>query len=145
MSYKVDWLIEDEIILSIPRGATTVEDLRAMLGEVAEFLSQSSNDSIHTITDIRSVTHPLKMQESMKIVREFRDSVTTDGWSITVGKLNIMTKMGIAVSRSLLKNNATSFDTTDEALAHLRQEDSNLSWDKLNTELLELAAQRKQK
>lgn len=139
MAYKVEWLIKDEVILSIPLGATTIEDLRGMLGDVAELLSQSSNDSIHTISDIRSVTHPLKMQDSMKVVRELRDSVTTNGWSITVGKLNIMTKMGIAVSRSLLKNKATSFDTMDEALAHLRQEDSDLSWDKLNTELLEFA------
>lgn len=139
MSYKVDWLIENEVLIYIFWGETTVEDLRAALTEVATLISQSPRESIHTVSDIRNVTYALKMQDTMKVVREFRDTATMGGWSITVGELDIIMKMGIAVARSLLKNKTISFDTMDEALTHLKQEDSTLSWDKANTDLLEFS------
>ncbi len=137
MPHRVDWLIEDEVLLYIFWGEMTTDDLRSALTEVTQYIAESPQHSIHTISDIRSVTIALKMQDSMKVVREFREDAKTGGWSITVGKLDIVTKMGIAVSRSLLKNKSTSFDTMDEALNHLKQEDSNLSWDKANMDLLE--------
>ncbi len=139
MPYQVDWLIENEVLLNIFWGEMTVEDLRGTFIDTEAYISQSSYEGIHAISDIRMVTHPLKMQETMRVVREFKDSTKTGGWTITVGKLNIISKMGIAVSRSLMKNKSTSFDTMDEALNHLKQEDSNLSWDKANMDLLEFA------
>ena len=139
MPYKVDWLIENEILLYTFWGRATVEDLRGAFTELGELISASQNDNIHTISDITKITETVKMQDSMKLVLEFRAGMSTKGWSITVGKLDVFTKMGITVSRSLMQRKATTFDTMDEALAHLKAEDSSLSWDKLNTDFLDFS------
>ncbi len=135
MPYKVEWLIKDEILLYTFWGTMTVEDLKGAFSEMVTLMGASPNENIHTISDISKVVEGVKMQQTMRIVREYRYHMETEGWSITVGKLDVITKMGIQVSRSLMKRKATSFDTMDEALAHLKENDTNLSWDKLNSPL----------
>lgn len=143
MPYQIDWLIENEVMLYIFWGEITSDDLRSALIEASEIRKKIANDHIHSISDTRAVTYNLKIQDTMKVVRELGDIAKTSGWSVTVGKLDFVAKMGIATSRTFLKNKVMSFDTMDEALSRLKQEENNLSWDKLNTEVLEIASSKK--
>lgn len=137
MPYKVDWLIKDEVVLLTFWGVQEIEDLRESLLESRRLKIDSPLEIVHSVADIRKLTHSVKMQDSMRVARELGEDKKSQGWAITVGKIDIMTKMGIAVTRSVLGRTTISFETMDEAFEFLKEKDENLSWDKINVELLE--------
>ncbi len=136
MPYQVKWFIENEVVLLIYTGDQSVEDLRGSLLEAGVLVKGSPRETVHTISDITKVTYSLKMQDSMRVIREIPSS-QKDGWQVTVGKLDVVTKMGLAVSKSILRSKITSVDTMDEAIAHLKEVDTELRWHKARMNLLE--------
>lgn len=136
MKHNIQWLIENEVIILFFEGELQPDDLRSALTELTNFIDQSSGGKLHVITDMRQVTRPLTMQDSMKVAREFPVHERI-AWQITVGKIDIVTKMSIAVVRSVLQTKVISFNTMDEAVAHLKEKVEALSWNSAEMNLLE--------
>ncbi len=136
MSYKANWLIKNEVVLITYSGDQTVEDLRASLIESGTLIKSSSRTSVHIISDITRVTYSLKIQDTMKVVRELTGNTPNVGWRITVGKVDVVTKMGIAVSKSILRAKIISVGRIDEAITHLKKVDPDLNWIQANKEIL---------
>lgn len=136
MKHKIQWLIENEIVLLIFEGELQPDDLRNALTDMTDVINQSPGGALHVITDMRQITRPISMQDSMRVAREFPVHERID-WQITVGKIDIVTKMSIAVARSVLRTKVISFDTMDEAVTHLKEKVETLNWDNARMNLLE--------
>lgn len=137
MPYETKWLIEGEIIYSRFWGISTEDELRQALTQVAEMRDNSSRDTVHTITDTSKVTQVLPFQDSLRVVKEF-DSNQDDSWEIVVGKMNSIMKLSLSISRSVLKTKVINLQTIDEAIEHLKKEDPDLTWEKMNDNILML-------
>src|SRR5690606_2190038 len=127
MPYETKWFIRNEIILNRFWGEVTADDLRQALTETHILMDSSSRELVHIFTDVRKVTYSLKVQDSLKIIREFKRE-EMQGWEITVGQLDSITKFGLLISRSVLKQKAISFLTMEEAIAYLKKQDDTLTW-----------------
>jgi hypothetical protein len=135
MPFKINWLIENEVILKQYHGVITVDELQKSLFAANEMIAASPRPIVHVLSDVGDVTQGLPVAESVKTIR----SVTIHpraGWSITLREKSMLIRMSIALARSLLKARARTFETMDEALAHLRHVDRQLTWDNLNEALL---------
>jgi hypothetical protein len=135
MPYTIEWLIENEVILKRYQGVITAEELVQSLLAANDQIASSPRHLVHMITDVGDVTQGLPVAESVKTIR----SVTIHpraGWSITLREKSMLIRMSIALARSLLKARARTFETLDEAIAHLRHVDRQLTWSKLNKELV---------
>ncbi|GAB5493070.1 MAG: hypothetical protein Phog2KO_32850 [Phototrophicaceae bacterium] len=136
MPYEVNWIIKDEIIYIKFWGNGSSEELREALTTVTKMRKDSPRNLVHIITDIKKVARAVPFQDSVKIMREFQ-SPSDDGWEIVVGNLNKIMELSLKISRSLLSTKSINFKSIDDAFSHLKKEDSSLSWDKLNQELVD--------
>ncbi len=137
MPYSVNWLIENEIIYARYSGATTAQEMRDCLMKTRAMIEGSSRPLVHMISDVGDVTETVPLKESLPIIREI-GSPAQAGWSITLREKSIFIKMGAAMGASIFKMRYRTFDTIEEALAHLKLVDQTLSWDKIDQSVLEL-------
>ena len=91
--------------------------------------ASSTRTNVHMINDISGLKREVPMQDSIRVVKDF-DAQSNAGWDIVVGKLDLIKKLSIRVSRSILHTKSINFETMNEAIAHLKKEDPDLSWDK---------------
>lgn len=131
MPYLVRWYIQDEIIYSRYSGAMTPEELRECMLKVKELIDISPRSVVHTINDIGNVTESVPLAKAMPIIREVGPHPRA-GWGITVGEKSPLVKMAAAMGASLFKMRYKTFDTMEQALAHLKYFDETIHWEKAN-------------
>ncbi|MBI1282638.1 MAG: hypothetical protein GC179_31210 [Anaerolineaceae bacterium] len=137
MAFSVNWYIKDEIVYVRYSGATTGDELRDSLIMTKEFIESSSREFVHVINDVSDVTEALSVKESMAIVRDV-GSHPRAGWTFSIGVKSSIVKMGSGLGASIFKLRYRAFDTLEQALAHLRQFDQRISWDKVEIAVPEL-------
>lgn len=136
MTYSMNWYIENEIIYIHFSGKTTADELRASLMAVHEMIASSPRHLVHILNDVSTVTHPVSPKESLKIIREI-GSPERLGWAIVLGEKSLIVKIGVALGTSIFKSRNRTFDTLAEAETFLKGADPLLSWDKVDTSIIE--------
>jgi hypothetical protein len=131
MPFTINWLIENEIVLSRYYGVVTADELYVCLTTAKAMIESSPRALVHILTDVGDITQGIPLGESIRIVRSL-GAHPRAGWTITLREKSVVLRMGIALGRSLLKARARTFDTYDQAVAHLKQFDPLLNWSSLN-------------
>jgi len=135
MPYTVNWYIENEIIYSRYSGVITAEELANCLTTVKTLMENSPRNLVHAITDVGDVTQPVALKDSIRVVRQVGSSKHS-GWTLTIREKSILVKMSAGMGASIFKTRFRAFDTLDQALAHLKAIDEDLSWDKVDTSVV---------
>jgi hypothetical protein len=122
MPVEVSWLVPQRIVYEHFTGDVTVQDLRHNSEVVAPMMAEGI-PLVHTIIDISHITsHPG--------INEIRNSTSMDtydneGWRILVGASAVAKFVGSIVLQ-LMKRRFRAFDTLDEALQFLADQDETL-------------------
>ena len=134
MPYSMKWYIKDELIHLQYWGVTTVDELRESMVKSSEWIENSPREIVHTIIDVGGIVEQVSLKDSMRIVREI-GTHSRGGWSLTIGEKSKLIQMSSALGSSIFKVRYRSFATLEQALAHLKEFDQGISWDKveLNT------------
>ena len=130
MAYSVDWYIKDEILYARFSGKVTAQDMREGLLKEKVMMDSSPRIQIHVITDVGDVVEPLAFKDAIGVVREVGDHPRV-GWNLTIREKSLIVKMGAGLGASIFKLRFRSFDTLDQAIAHLKFVDEGLSWAKV--------------
>ena len=138
MPYSVNWYIPGEVMYVHYTGVTTVQELRECLLEMRAFMDSSPRHLVHAISDVGDIVEPVSFKDSMRVVREVGPHPRA-GWTISIREKSLMVKMGSALGSSIFKLRFRAFATLDQAIAHLKFVDSELSWDKVNKSSSKLA------
>lgn len=137
MAYKTEWLIPGEIILTNYWGEQTLEDLNANGEDMLKLYEEMGvSNTKHVVTDTRKITRALSMQDVMRYLRT-RPKDDFDGWAVTVGNTDIIIKLGMKLTHSVLGVKLNQFKTMSEALEFLKEQDNSLHWDLIRHELLD--------
>ena len=137
MPYSMNWYIPDEILYIHYSGVTTIEEMRESLLEMKRLMDSSPRNLIHAISDVGDITQSVPLKDSIKIVREVGQHARA-GWTIVIREKSIIIKMQSALATSIFKLRYRTFDTMDQALAHLKVSDAELNWDKADPSVVEL-------
>lgn len=130
MAYSVDWYIKDEILYARFSGKVTAQDMREGLLKEKVMMDSSPRIQIHVITDVGDVVEPLAFKDAIGVVRDVGDHPRV-GWNLTIREKSVIGKMGASLGASIFKLRFRSFDTLDQAIAHLKFVDEGLSWAKV--------------
>lgn len=122
MPVTVSWLVPRRIVYEQFTGDVTVQDLRHNSELVAPMMAEGI-PLVHTIIDVSAITsHPG--------INEIRNSTSMDiydneGWRILVGA-NAIAKFVGSIILQLMKRRFRAFDTLEEALQFLADQDDTL-------------------
>lgn len=93
----------------------------------------------HHISDVTKITEPLAMQEVIRHSRENNHlNEGFSGWAITAGKTDFVIKMGMKLTQSVTGIKLKQFETLQDTLDFLREEDPDLEWATLNQSALDV-------
>ena len=132
----MNWYIKDEIIYVRYSGVITVDELRDCLTKMRAFIESSPRGLVHFIMDVGDIVEPVGLSDTLKLVREL-GSHPRLGWSLSLREKSVLVKMGISFGSSIFKTRFRTFDTLDQAVAHLKLFDEGLSWDKVDNSVFE--------
>ncbi len=135
MPYTATWYIEKEVIYVTYSGVMTVDELRSSLLEIKNLVESSSRPLVHTISDVGDVITPVGIKDSIGLVREVGTNDRA-GWTLTIREKSIVMKMGAALGSSIFKLRYRTFDTFEQAIAHLKLVDSTIHWEQANSEVV---------
>lgn len=125
MTYKVEWLVEQRVVLSTFSGNLTIEDARSQVKEANTLLRQGI-PLTHALIDMTKV----EKLPSLSLASEFMSTDLTDireklGWTIIVTN-NKFLKFASSLFVPMFKVRQRFVGTMDEALALLQEEDNTL-------------------
>lgn len=112
--------------------------MRECLLKMYAMIESSSRPLVHMVSEVGDVTKSVPLKEMLQVIREL-GSPAQAGWGITLHEKSILVKMGSAIGASVFNSRFRSFNTLEEAFAHLRLVDETLSWDKIDQSVLEQA------
>ncbi len=126
MTMHNTWLIEDAVVYTQFRGASSVDEVRSKMIEIREMCAGSPRALVHVIANIEELTKPLPLNQAVKVVREV--GITSNlGWALIVGARTQLIKFVVNSSASLFQRRLRNFDTLEEALEFLNRMDVNLN------------------
>ncbi len=125
MPYKVEWLVEKRVVLSIYQGVVTIEDARGQVREANALLRQGI-PLTHSVIDMTAV----EKLPSLQLVSEFMSTDLHDvrdklGWTIIITNNKFM-KFASSLFVPMFNVRQRFFGTMDETLTFLQAEDSTL-------------------
>ena len=125
MPYKVEWLVEKRVVLSIYEGIMTLEDARGQVKEANALLRQGI-PLTHSVIDMSKVEKLPSLQSASEFMStdlsEVRDKL---GWTIVITN-NKFLKFASSLFVPMFKVRQRFFGSLDEALTFLQEEDSTL-------------------
>ena len=125
MPYKVEWLVEKRLLLSRYEGIVTIEDARGQVRE-GNTLLREGIPLTHSIIDMSSVEKLPSLQLASEFMStdlsEVRDKL---GWTIVITN-NKFLKFASSLFVPMFKVRQRFFDSLDEVLAFLQEEDNTL-------------------
>lgn len=134
MPYAVSWYIENEVIYAHYSGEMTADELRDSLIMMRQMIESSSRPLVHVLSDVGDVTQPVSPMESLGIIRKL-GTPSQSGWMLVLREKSVVIKFGVALGTTVFKSRNRMFDSLEEAVAFLKDVDTTLSWDKVNTAL----------
>jgi hypothetical protein len=123
MPIKLDWYLENRVIIITAEGDYADEELINLDGQVIQYLDQSTAPLVHMIMDRQGTNHipSIKSVTMVKWPKHPRY-----GWTLVVGSSNPFQRFVVALANNLFKGRQRNFDTFDEALDFLNEVDSTL-------------------
>ncbi len=125
MPYKVEWLVENRVLISRYTGILTMEDARGQVKEGNAML-RNGIPLTHSIVDMTGVDKLPPLQAASEFMStdlsDVRDKL---GWTIIITN-NKFLKFASSLFVPMFKVRQRFFGSLDEALAFLQEEDSTL-------------------
>lgn len=126
MSQSIDWLIPGRVIHVRLEGAISLEQMRAGNQELIEALD-SGQPPIHVLIDDQAlVSIPASLRQHQLTMNFLRHPAL--GWVIGAGRVSAVLRLISSVTSYFFKVQTRRFDTLDEALRFLREQDPSLDW-----------------
>lgn len=125
MPYRVEWLLENRVVLSVYTGLMSLEDARGQVREANALLRQGI-PLTHSVIDMTEVTRLPPLQATS----EFMSTDLTDvrdklGWTLIITN-NKFLKFASSLFVPMFKVRQRFFGSMDEALKFLQEDDSTL-------------------
>lgn len=135
MPYNLNWYIQDQVTFMHVSGEITPEELQSMILDVNSLVNSSPRKLVHTIVDVGDITKSSNISDLVATLRDVGISDKT-GWTVVIRVKSPIIKMGSAIGTSIFKLRTRFLDTIEEAEALLKEQDSTLSWDKVDKSIL---------
>ncbi len=128
MPMYTSWFIPNEVILSIVQGEGRYEEVKSGQFLIKEMLEGSPREVVHIIVDVKGLTKPISLIDSVRVSREV--GVTANlGWIIIVGTRNKAMKFVINTATSMFQRRLYNVNTMEEAIDYLKEIDAGLNWE----------------
>ena len=127
MSFQVEWLVKQQIILARDSGEITVDLLAMQDVQIIELLAESrQNNLTHVIVDLRAVT---KFPTNIGEINQYANTrkQANLGWILVVND-NRLIRFVANVVTQLTKTRFRNFDSMEEAIDFLKTQDSTIDW-----------------
>jgi len=125
MPYKVEYLVEKRVVLSVYQGVVTIEDARGQVREANALLRQGI-PLTHSVIDMTGV----EKLPALQLVSEFMSTDLSDvrnklGWTLIITNNKFM-KFASSLFVPMFNVRQRFYGSMDEALAFLQAEDNTL-------------------
>ncbi len=127
MPYTIWWEVEGHILYASYSGDVTVDELTAAMKDLDVEMTSHGGPFVNMITDMRNVQRQPSLTEVLGVIRQFETSEQL-GWSLNVGDSNPLLRFMTTIAGQLMHQRMRSFDTPEEALAFLKENDPSIDW-----------------
>ncbi len=128
--YRSEWYIPGQLLYSAVWGKPTINDIMEYLVHCNELSLTSESSFVHFITDYSFMLESAKLVDLSRTLPKAFAPNPRIGWSVTIGEINMLTKMSTSFGGQYLKIRQRTFPTFEQGLAFLRETCDTLDWDK---------------
>lgn len=123
MAYKVSWHLEGRIVHFLLTGNLTIEELAAGSNEIEQLFDEGTAP-IHMISEVRDLgRYPMQIFQLKEAIRFVNRPEL--GWTAVVGLKGPSAVIANVFSK-IARTRQKPFDTLEEAIAFLKEQDSSL-------------------
>jgi hypothetical protein len=134
MPYKINWLIDQQVLFTHMWGENSIQDYVAFFRE-SEALYDQGNGQVHTIVD---ATHTQATPNVLELKRALPKTPHPNlGWGLGIVD-NPIARFVINIASTSSNQKVRQFNTLEAALTFLREHESDLNWDQMRPEVLTL-------
>lgn len=123
MAYNVSWHLEGRIVHFLLTGNLTIEELAAGSNEIEQLFDEGTAP-IHMISEVRDLgRYPMQIFQLKEAIRFV--SRPELGWTVVVGLKGPAAVIANVFSK-IARTRQQLFDTIEEAVAFLKEQDASL-------------------
>jgi hypothetical protein len=134
MPFHIGWYVEQQVIYARLEGDLTPEEYQACLRASAAMLQTVHEGQVHILNDVAQIRRMPNLFETIRSVPKTPQPQM--GWMLTIGESNTLRRFWSDLFARIAPIRYRRFETVDQALEFLRQEDSHIDWTKANPDVL---------
>lgn len=124
MAYRLEWYLQDRILLTTYEGTLTLENLREVNQATKDLIETSPYAPVHNIIDSRNLDHfPKSLNEMSQVADVLKNAKA--GWFIVINH-NPVQNFIVTILANTFKTTIKSARSMDEALDILYRMDLSL-------------------